>query len=449
MQKLLALIAVLSISACDDSGTSFSLFKEHLPQTLVVISRNAPTTWYEGVEELQGPEHDLIESFADYHDITFRIENADSIGEVIQRLQQGDAHLAAAGLTKTEERIQQGLLFGPEYYSVEQQVVCRRGQGDLPTNVEELQEKTIQVIADSSYVERLQELKVSYPDLQWQEVEEIGTEQLLQRVWLKEIDCTVADSNIVSINRRYFPELKVTFALTGEQSLAWVVNPDWQHIIPEINEWLEVIEANGQLGAILEKYYGHVELFDYVDMRKFLFRIKQRLPKYRSLFEQYAKQHDFDWTLVAAQAYQESHWNRRAKSPTGVRGIMMLTLTTAKSVDVDNRLDAKQSIQGGVKYLARLINRIPERVKGENRLWYALAAYNVGMGHLMDAMKLAKKMGKDDTLWVDLKTVLPLLAQKKYYKKLKYGYARGSEPVRYVQRIRDYQQVLQQHLDLL
>jgi len=436
------------LTACDQQVTHFSLFKEHLPSTLVVVSRNAPTTWYEGRDGLQGPEYDLIKSFADYHGINFRIENDDSVGEILQQLKQGDAHIAAAGLTITDERLKQGFIFGPEYFNVQQQVVCRRDQGVMPREIKDLVGKNIQVIANSSYVERLEALKQQYPNLQWQELEEIGTEQLLQQVWNREIDCTVADSNIVSINRRYFPELVVAFSLSDQQSLAWLIGDEWEHIEPDIEQWLDHIKQSGQLAIIEEKYYGHVDLFDYVDMRKFLQRIKKRLPDYQEEIMQAAEQAGLDWTLVAAQAYQESHWNAKAKSPTGVRGLMMLTQTTAKSMGVENRLDAKQSIQGGIRYLAKLLKRVPPSVQAENRIWYALAAYNVGFGHLQDAMKLAEILGKDPFQWVELKQVLPLLAQKKHYRKLKYGYARGSEPVRYVQRIRDYQQVLLQLLKL-
>jgi membrane-bound lytic murein transglycosylase F len=325
-------------------------------------------------------------------------------------------------------------------------VVCRRDNGAVPRKVEELVGKNIEVIASSSYVERLQELSQQIPGLKWTEVSDAGTEQLLEKVWLKQIDCTVADSNIVSINRRYYPELLVAFPLAEDQALAWILADNWKHLGPDLEQWLEQIEQNGDLAAIHEKYYGHVDIFDYVDMRQFISRIKTRLPKYREDFVRESKVAGVDWSLLAAQAYQESHWNPHAKSPTGVRGMMMLTLNTAKSVGVKNRLDAKQSIKGGARYLARMIKRVPESVQGENRVWLALAAYNVGFAHLQDARILAEQLGKNPDSWTELKQVLPLLSQKKYYKKLKYGYARGSEPVTYVQRIRDYQQVLLQGL---
>ena len=260
--------------------------------------------------------------------------------------------------------------------------------------------KDIRVIANSSYVERLKELQQDYPELQWQEVADTSTEQLLEQLWQKQNDCVLADSNIVNINRRYYPELLVAFPISEQQSLAWVINPKWERLVDDIGDWLEQARTSGELAVIQEKYYGHVELFDYVDMRKFIRRIEQRLPKYLDDFKREAAKQGLDWTLLAAQSYQESHWNPKAKSPTGVRGLMMLTLRTAKQMGVESRLDPQQSIRGGAKYLARMIKRVPESVQGEDRVWLALAAYNVGFGHLRDARKLARRLGKNPDYWV-------------------------------------------------
>jgi len=417
-----------------------------LPQELVVVTRNAPTTWYQGRDGELGPEVELARSFASFIERPVRFEVVDSISEVLQRINEGEGHIAAAGLTDTSQRRDQGLIFGPSYATVQQQVVCRRGQ-PLPDTLDDLVGKSLEVISHSSYAERLRELRQQTPDLVWNETTELDTEQLLEKVWRKELDCTVADSNIVSINRRYYPELLVAFPLSEEQPLAWAVAAKWKHLRGSIETWLETIRESGELAVINEKYYGHVEMFDYVDMRRFVDRIDKRLPKYESLFRKVAKETELDWRLLAAQAYQESHWNPKARSPTGVRGMMMLTQPTAKQMGVKSRIDAEQSIRGGARYLLRMLERLPDEVQVEDRMWYALAAYNVGFGHLRDAMTLAAKLGKDPYRWVDLKQVLPLLSQKKYYRDLKFGYARGSEPVTYVQRIRDYRQVLNKQLD--
>ena len=210
-----------------------------------------------------------------------------------------------------------------------------------------------------------------------------------------------------------------------------------------------MIDKNGELAELKDKYYGYIEVFDYVDTRALTRRIKRLLPKFRPMFEEAEQRHGIDWTLLAAQSYQESHWNPRAKSPTGVRGIMMLTLTTAKEMGIKSRLNAKDNIMGGAKYLSKMQKRLPKSITGHDRERMALAAYNVGFGHLRDAFVLAKRLEKNPDLWSDVSTVMPLLGQKKYYRTLKHGYARGWEPVRYVKRIRDYQDIIVQNLERL
>lgn len=440
----LLLILLLSTSLLSCGGNDIDDLKKQ--GEIIVLTRNAPTTWYQGREGVLGFEHDLIQSYAKLNGLTVKFKIVDNLDELLATIQNGGAHLAAAGITRTKQREQQGVLFGPEYQQVSQQVVCRRSKLALPKTINDLSLRGITVIAGSSYNEALLKLQKQNSNLSWNVVTDVSTEQLLEKSWKREIDCTVADSNIIKINRRYYPELATTISVSKNESLAWVVSPKWKGLIGDIEDWLEDIKDNGEYAAIEERYYGHIQLYDFVDNRSFTRRIKSRLPKYRKHFERSAKKYNLSWSLLAAQAYQESHWNPRAKSPTGVRGMMMLTLNTAKSVGVKSRLDPIQSIQGGAKYLRKMIKRVPDDVTGDDRLWYGLAAYNVGFGHLKDAMTLAKKQNLNPAQWVQLKTILPLLSNKKYYKTLRYGYARGAEPVHYVQRIREYQQVLDQIL---
>ncbi len=412
---------------------------------LTVVTRNAPTTWYEGRNGNAGFEYDLAKSFSTYLGVELKLVVKDSVSDILETIQQGKADIAAAGLTRTAER-ENGFLFGPAYQEVTQQVVCRRG-GARPKNVGELADVALTVPADSSYVERLQSLKLHYPDIHWRESASLNTESLLEQVWKKELECTIADSNIVAINRRYFPELIVRFDLGQPQSLAWMLPADADHLRGKVKAWYEVIDNNGELTALKEKYYGYIEVFDYVDTRTLTRRIQRLLPKFRPIFEEAGMRYGIDWTLLAAQAYQESHWNPRAKSPTGVRGIMMLTLGTAKEMGIKNRLNAKESTMGGAKYLSWMRKRLPQSITEHDREWMALAAYNVGFGHMRDAFTLTERLGKNPNLWTDVSTVLPLLGRKKYYKTLKHGYARGWEPVRYVKRIRDYQDIIVQNLE--
>ena len=223
--------------------------------------------------------------------------------------------------------------------------------------------------------------------------------------------------------------------------------PGSKELKDDMYTWLNGFNQSGEMARLKDHYYSFAMFFDYYNTKTFYDRINTRLPKYKKYFQKYGKKYDIPCSILAAQSYQESHWNPRAKSYTGVRGLMMLTKTTAEQLGITNRLDPEQSIKGGAKHLNQMLKSVPEEVEGEDRLKFALAAYNVGMGHILDAQILAGKMGLNKNVWNDLKKALPLLSQKKYYKSLKHGYARGSEPVRYVDSIYDYRDILQKNND--
>jgi len=407
---------------------------------LIVLTRNAPTTYYlNAVGKPAGFEYDLSKAFADSLNVTAEYKLYDNIEDIIVAINKGEGHLAAAGLTHTDRRAQ-SLLFGPGYKTVQQQLVCHR-QAELPKQVSELQNYSILVIAESSYEESLNELKAEYPQLTWQVTTTLSTEQILEKVANKEIDCTVTDSNIVSLNRRYYPDIIVALSLSEPQELAWLLAPGSDYFKQYMENWFKQT-GESILNIINERYYSYAEIFDYYNNYIFLKRITQRLPRYKKVFQQVGEKYQIPWTLLAAQSYQESRWNAKAKSHTGVRGLMMLTQNTARELGVKNRLDPVQSIQGGAKYLARMLKKMPDDIAKTDRIWFALTAYNIGFAHLLDARKLARELGKSPSHWHDMKEVLPLLSQKQYYKRLKYGYARGVEPVRYIDRIRSYNDVL-------
>lgn len=409
---------------------------------LIVVTRNAPTTYYEKhTGQFAGIEYDMVVAFAEYLNVKPRFIIKHTIGEILASLANGEADIAAAGLTSTESR-QEKFIFGPTYQSVHQQVICHRKNKAIPRHMDDFKDQQLHVSTNTSYAERLMELQADYPTVMWQQKPDWDTEYLLKRVWQRKLDCTVADSNIFAINQRYYPELTVAFDLTDKKPLAWIMRNNARQLRSKIHEWFSIYTDQGQIEIVINRYYGHLDTFDYVDTQRFRKRIKKRLPKYKKWFRQAARKYKLDWRLLAAQSYQESHWNRRAKSPTGVRGIMMLTLPTARQLGVKSRLDAKTNIFAGARYLAQLRRRLPKEIKEPERTWMALAAYNFGYGHLTDAMELAEQQDKNPMHWVELEQVLPLLSQRKHYKTLKHGYARGGEAVYYVKQIRDYRDIL-------
>lgn len=430
---------ILALIGCSNNDNYLEQIKAK--GELVVLTRNAATTYYESREGFMGVEYEMAKAFAESIGVKARFVIKDNVSDIFSDMNQGYGDLAAAGLTHTENRAKQ-FLFGPTYHTVVQQLVCRRG-GKRPKKFEDLAGLNIKVSAGSSYVEPLRKIKKEYPLVKWEEVEGSDTETLLEDVWTKKIDCTIADANIVSINRRYLPELSVRFNMTEAEPLAWAIPAGASSLQSSLDDWFSSYVNDGKLDEVMHRYYGYIERFDYVEARAYQRKIKSHLPKYQKNFKTAARLYNVSWTLLAAQAYQESHWRAYAKSPTGVRGLMMLTRTTAKELGIKNRLDPEASIMGGAYYLNKLRKRLPESVTEPDRTWLALAAYNVGMGHIWDARKLARQLNKNPDSWQELATVLPLLTKKKYYKNLKHGYARGFEPVSYVKNIRDYKDMLE------
>lgn len=416
--------------------------KKHLD----VIILNSPTVYYMGSERRMGFEYELLSLYAKEIEVDLNLTIVDNVDEALRLSKNGIGDITAAGLTITSERKKE-FVFGQRYFQVQEQVICHKdmhNQNVFPKDIEDLIGLNIVVGKSTSYAKTLNNLKELYPDINVTYDDQSSTEELLQKVWKKQIGCTVADSNIFSVNQRYYPELAMAFVLGERKHLAWVLRGKDDSLKDDLYKWLNKLEHAGKMAELRDFYYSYLNIFDYYDTKVFHKRITSRLPRYKKYFIEAGKKYELPWILLAAQSYQESHWNPRAKSHTGVRGMMMLTLATAKSLGVKNRLDAKESIFGGAKYIAKLEKRFSDKVKGQNRILFALAAYNVGMGHMHDAQILARRMNKNPYLWSDIKTVLPLLSQKKYYKQLKYGYARGSEPIRYITSIFQYAAILQQ-----
>lgn len=412
---------------------------------LRVVTRNSGTTLYEGSEGLTGLEYDLVQLFAKELGVKPHFIIPERFDDLLPTVSNGDAHLAAAGLTVTPER-QSRIRFGPSYQEITQQVIYRSGT-NRPRKIEDLLDKELHILAGSSHEEELLRLKKTYPVLKWTSHDDMESAELLQMVEDKKIDLTIADSNEFAVTRRFMPHIKVGFDLTKPQRLAWAMaHAEDASLYQAMETFFDRIRDDGTLTQLIERHYGHIGRLNFVELRTFVRHLDNRLPKYQAFFEEAAEIIDMDWRLLAAIGYQESHWNPKAKSPTGVRGIMMLTLATAKQMKIESRLDPKQSIIGGAKYLRFIKQRLPERIPDPDRLWLTLAGYNVGFGHIEDARILTEQLDGDPDKWVEVKKHLPKLSLKKWYKHLKRGYARGKEPVNYVDNIRAYYELLKWQL---
>jgi len=405
---------------------------------ITVITRNNPSCYYTYRDAPMGFEYDLAKAFSERLGVQLKIITPQWEG-LLKTLDNGLGDFIAAGLIVTPNR-RELIDFSDPYLTIEQVVVTHTRNSQV-RNLEDLAGKTIHVRRASSYEERLSELKSGGLDIKIALHDDMPTEELIEMVATREIEFTVANSNVALLNRRYYPDIRIAFPIAEPQALGWAVKKGEKKLLAEMNKFFQEIKEDGTLDRIYQKYFANVELFDYLDLKIYHRRIRTRLPKYEKTIQQAAERHGFDWRLIAAMIYQESHFDPQAVSFTGVSGIMQLTQETADEMGVTDRLDPRQSIMGGVKYLKALYDRY-EEAEDPDRLYIALAGYNVGHGHILDAQEMARQKGLDPNTWTALEQILPLLRYPKYYKQTKHGYARGTEPVRYVIRILTYYDIL-------
>jgi membrane-bound lytic murein transglycosylase F len=414
---------------------------------LLIATRGGPTTFYPAGNGYAGMEYELASRFAEHLGVSARFVTPDDFTKLLADIRLGRVHMGAAGLAVTRERRRQ-LRFAMPYQTVLPQLVYRRGNGK-PRSPADLAAGRLAVVAGSRHVRLVKALEeeLGHP-LHWHAVEGASVEQLVTEVDEGTIDFTIADSNELALLRRYLAYVYPAFEVGDPAMLAWAF-PRWpdDSLARAADDFLRALEITGELQSLLAQYYEFQDNLNFVDKREFWRNVDERLPRYQAHFEAAAKEIGIDWRLLAAIGYQESHWNPEAVSPTGVRGIMMLTQDTATQVGVDDRRDPQASIFGGARYLRVVEGKIPDRIAEPDRLWLALAGYNVGFGHLEDARILTERQGGDPDRWEEVRRRLPLLTQETYYSTVKHGRARGHEPVTYVDNIRSFYELLRWHTE--
>lgn len=404
---------------------------------ITVLTRNNAHCYYVYRGKPMGFEYDLAKAFSDYLHVKLNVVTPTWEG-LIQGLEEGKGDFVAASMSITKSRLKR-VDFSHPYLPVKQYIILNKD--DRAKSIDDLAGKTICVRKGTTYEELLKKLKSQGLDIRIRLYDDMPTEELIRMVADREIEATVADSHIALLNRRYYPDARIAFPVGKPSNLAWAVRKGEKRLLEEINTFFVLIKKNGTFNRIYARYFANVESFDYVDLKRYSRILKTRLPKYRETIQQAAEKYGFDWRLIAAMIYQESHFNPRAKSYTGVRGLMQVTLDTAKEVGIESRLDPEQSILGGVKYLRKSYDKF-EGIPDPDRLLMALASYNVGYRHVQDAQRIAKELHYDPDSWAGVKEALPLLCHRRYYKKSRAGYCRGRDAVRYVDRIITYYDIL-------
>jgi membrane-bound lytic murein transglycosylase F len=409
---------------------------------LRVATRSSPLSYYLAEDGTpQGPEYDFAREFAEELGVKLKITPMRSYGEIYAALSSGRVHLAAAGL-KVPSRSIPGIEFGPTYQRVREHLIYRRG-ATRPGSLADIGNAELEIAAGSSHAKALGAAREQLPELVWVEDATANSQALLEGVADGTIDYTIADSTEFAFAHDEHPDLRIAFDFPGSQSLAWAASDRYPEFREAMGAYFASLNQSGELAVVVNRYYGHSEDAELAEAPDFMRHLQSRLPLYKKWFEEAADESSQDWRLLAAIGYQESKWNPHAASGSGALGLMQLTVQSATAVKVANPADPRQSIFGGARYFRSIYEKIPAHVSDPDRTWFALAAYNIGYGHVEDARVLAQKAGRDPDSWDDVRRFLPLLSQEQWYTQTANGFARGSEPVRYVDSVRSYVDLLE------
>lgn len=411
---------------------------------LLVATKISPSTHFLGENGPEGFEYELASRFAESLNLKAQFVPFRSDQAIVQAVRSGQVHMAAANL-HPESKIR-GLSYSVPYQSVNLLVLYNK-KNQKPKELSDLNGSLL-IPKDSGYSQLLPELHSASQAIDSNLLENISAPDAFTAIDQGEVDYTLAHSLEFVGNSLLYPNLDKAFALKKEWHLAWAFPSYYDVSLKEAaDRFLRKQIAKGYVAELASKYQETTKQpKNLVDTIAFWRNAEDRLPRFEDSFKQASQATGLDWRLLAAVGYQESHWQPDAVSPRGVKGLMMLTKTVAKATGVDNRFDPDQSIKGGAQYLKDGLAIIPDRIQGDDRVWLAIAAYNVGYGHLEDARILTQKQGGDPDKWEDVRARLPLLKDEKYHSQTKLGYARGDEPVRFVDNIQRYYKLLI-HLD--
>ena len=412
---------------------------------LKVITGSSLHSHYVYRNRSRGFDYELAREFADHLGVRLRTVSCDTWEEMRAALYSGRGDLIAAGLEITAARSRQAA-FSDGYREVRQHLVSHRSRPPVAA-LQDLAGKTVDVARGSAHHERLEELRREGIDVIIRLHDNLSDDLLIQKAARGEIDFTVANSNIALMIRRYYPSASVQPLSQETVPLGWAVRPDARQLLETVNSFFKTVGENGRLDDIYEKYHWNIGDFDYIDLKAFHERMRTRLPRYRPFIKEAARKNGFDWCLIAAQAYRESHLDPLARGAFDAQGLMQILPATARSLKIADAFDPVASINGGVQYL-KWLYELFDGAEEDDRTLLALAAYNAGPGHVQDARRLAAKKGLDPNRWEAVAKTLPLLRYRTYYQNAEQGFCRGDITVAYVKHILVYWDILKrQELD--
>jgi membrane-bound lytic murein transglycosylase F len=433
-------------------------------EDLVVLVRPGPVVYFPGIDgNIEGLDADLARLYAAQRKMTLRFVAIDTAAELLSALGSGEAHIGMGGMLRpladAKPRAASAAAIPPAdgvsvaapdvawtsgYYTVESLLIYNT-DGFKPANWDDLEGATVAYLDASDHEPEIDAVRSVHPAVRWAPLALPSPVSLVARVSEGMPSYAIVGSLAAAIARNIYLDFEVAFPVGGRRQLAWAVPGRFPELRADVERFFERVKRDGTLDRLTERYLPDSRQFQRLDASGLLERMRTVLPQYRTLFHDTQEKTGIEWRLLAALAYQESKWDASATSETGVRGFMQITEDTARHLGVKDLLDPAQNVLAAGRYLRDLKEKMPLRIQEPDRTWLALAAYNIGLGHLEDARVLAQRLGLNPDHWKDVKKVLPLLALPEHYEKAKLGFARGGMPVAFVDRVRGYYDVLLAH----
>ena len=330
-------------------------------------------------------------------------------------------------------------------YSTVEPVLIYNSDGYKPAAWRDLDGETVAYLEGGGLEPEVAALAAAHPGVRFRRLDLPSPAGLFAQVSDGTIGYAIVGSLAAGVARNVYVDYEVAFAAGAKREVAWIVAPRFPELAAELDRFLARMKREGFIGRLAERYMPDTREFQRVDAAAFQASIKAELPQWKAMFGDVQERSGIEWRLLAAIAYQESKWDPWAVSATGVRGFMQITEDTAKQLGVTDHLDPGQNVLAAARYLRDLKAKLPPRITEPDRTWLALAAFNIGLGHLEDARVLAQKQKLNPDLWSDVKRTLPLLALPEFHADARNGYARGGMPVAFVDRVRAYYDILLAH----
>ncbi|MBB5209897.1 transporter substrate-binding domain-containing protein [Microbulbifer hydrolyticus] len=421
------------VTAPDRTRSDWKSIKKS--RVLRLLTYNGPTSYFIWQGALMGFDHDLVLKFAKAHDLELQLIVVPHDENLIDWLKDGKGDIAGASSTITDERKSQGIEFTTPYLEMPEQVLSNSKKPKVES-LQDLNGRTLTLRAYSSFIETAKSLKKSGIDVKIEiAAPDISYEHLINMVADGELEATIVDAGAARIQASLRDSLVPGIEVSDPRPQGWMVNTGNEKLLEKLNEFIQNYRKTDDYATKVRMYFTPDKRFS----KKVAAEIQpgKDISPYDDLVKAAAEKYEIDWLFVVAQMWQESSFNPKAESPVGAQGLLQVMPRTAEEMGYPPPLfDPRRGLEAGIKYMHWLQDRFDAEVDLENKLWFSLAAYNAGIGHVYDAQRLADKLGLDRNVWFDnVEKAMLKLSEPRYFNKARYGYARGAEPVEYVRNI--------------